>query len=162
MSERDTKQNVRTRQEKSNESFARRELAGFGGRLREAFGGAKNVEIARRLGVTEAAVRNYLEGRVPPAETLLLIADRTSCSLDWLLINKGPRLTPTGGPGGDTEGLKEENGNSHSRLPEASEQSPGTGGRTEEKVLVAHMQLIIEQNNLIIELLKDIKAGFTK
>ncbi|HYE72587.1 MAG TPA: helix-turn-helix domain-containing protein [Blastocatellia bacterium] len=67
----------------------------FGARLREAFGNAKNAEIARRLGVSEPAVKNYMEGRVPPSDTLVKIADLTNCSLHWLLTGEGMKTIET-------------------------------------------------------------------
>jgi transcriptional regulator with XRE-family HTH domain len=65
----------------------------FGARLREAFEGASNAEIARQLDLTPAAITNYMEGRIPPAETLTKIADITGCSLHWLIIGDGPKAT---------------------------------------------------------------------
>ncbi len=63
----------------------------FGERLRDAFGGARNAEIARKLKISEPAAKNYLEGRVPDAQTLIQIADLTNCSLHWLLTGEGPK-----------------------------------------------------------------------
>jgi len=63
----------------------------FGERLRDAFNGAKNVEIAKQLGVSEAAVRNYLDGRIPSAELLVLISNRTKCSIHWLITGRGSK-----------------------------------------------------------------------
>lgn len=64
---------------------------GFGSRLREAFNNAKNVDIASKLGVTEAAVRNYIDGRIPSAEMLVAISERTNCSIHWLVTGEGPK-----------------------------------------------------------------------
>ena len=66
-------------------------LSEFGSRLKIAFKNASNVEIAKILGITETAVRNYLKKRVPKAETLILISDKTNCSIHWLLTDEGPR-----------------------------------------------------------------------
>jgi transcriptional regulator with XRE-family HTH domain len=63
----------------------------FGHRLRTAFGSAKRTEIAKILNVSEAAVKNYLAGRVPDSEKLLLIAKATNCNLHWLLTGEGDR-----------------------------------------------------------------------
>lgn len=71
-------------------------MSQFGERLREAFRGAKNVQIARALGVSEAAVRNYIEGRIPAAEMLALISEGTLCSIHWLITGEGAKfLAPT-------------------------------------------------------------------
>ena len=71
------------------------EKTSFGERLRQAFGGAKQVEIARKMGVSESAVKNYVTGRVPDAEKLLLIKNLTNCDLDWLLTGEGSQFGTT-------------------------------------------------------------------
>lgn len=68
-----------------------RQTSEFGQRLREAFNGAKNVEIARKLGLTGGAVKHYIEGRIPSAELLIVISKMTNCSLDWLLTGVLPK-----------------------------------------------------------------------
>ena len=70
----------------SSESFGE-----FPVRFRAAFHNAKMAEIARQLGITGPAVKNYLIGRIPPAETLLQVQKLTGCSLHWLLTGEGPR-----------------------------------------------------------------------
>jgi repressor LexA len=64
---------------------------GFGERLKEAFGNAGTAEIARRLGITYQAAKNYVEGRIPPAEKLIEISRSTNCSIHWLLTGEGSR-----------------------------------------------------------------------
>lgn len=59
--------------------------------MREAFGGATNAEIARQLGRTEPAVKNYIDGRIPAADDLVAISYLTGCSVHWLLTGDGPR-----------------------------------------------------------------------
>lgn len=61
----------------------------FGSRLKEAFGGAKNGVIGRKIGVSENTVGFYVRGRVPDWEILLRIASVTECSIDWLLTGEG-------------------------------------------------------------------------
>lgn len=74
---------------------------GFGKRLREAFKGATNAEISRKLGISEAGAKNYLDGRIPPADMLVTIRGLTSCSVDWLLTGEGAKwfgsIQETGG-----------------------------------------------------------------
>jgi transcriptional regulator with XRE-family HTH domain len=84
----DTKQTVRMSQEENAQFVLSSNLADFGKRLREAFNNASNVEIAKVLGVTEAGVRNYLNGRIPSAETLYLISVKTNRSIDWLVTGR--------------------------------------------------------------------------
>lgn len=63
----------------------------FSDRLRVAFGGASMAEVARRLGLPHATVRNYFQGRLPAADILERIAKETNVSLSWLLLDLGPR-----------------------------------------------------------------------
>ncbi|MCB1026128.1 MAG: helix-turn-helix domain-containing protein [Acidobacteria bacterium] len=61
----------------------------FGKRLKAAFGGATNQEIADVLGVSAPAVQNYVSGRVPDGDKLRTIAAVTKCDLHWLLTGDG-------------------------------------------------------------------------
>lgn len=63
-------------------------MGNFGDRLRIAFGNAKNAEIARKLRVSEPAVKNYISGRIPNLDTLLEIKNLTGRSLDWLITGE--------------------------------------------------------------------------
>lgn len=62
----------------------------FGERLRKAYGGADNSKIARQLKRSDAALTNYMKGRVPPAELLVEISAQTGFSIHWLLTGNGP------------------------------------------------------------------------
>lgn len=68
----------------------------FTERLKAAFDFATMAEIARRIGVPHATVRNYFRGRMPAPEVLIKIANETSVSLNWLLIGVGEMYA---GPG---------------------------------------------------------------
>jgi transcriptional regulator with XRE-family HTH domain len=61
----------------------------FSQRMAQAFDYAKMSEIARRIGVPHATVRNYFHGRMPAPEVLIKIADETNVSLNWLLTGVG-------------------------------------------------------------------------
>lgn len=61
----------------------------FKERLAQAFGFATMAQIARRLGIPHATVRNYFGGRLPAPEVLIKIANETNVSLNWLLIGVG-------------------------------------------------------------------------
>jgi len=61
------------------------------GRLTETLQSAEPAEISRRLGISYQAAKNYLEGRLPSAEVLALIAEQTDYSLNWLLTGKGAK-----------------------------------------------------------------------
>lgn len=88
----DIKQNVKVCQVNISQFVNSMADSSFGERLKVAFRGAKNYEIARKMGVSDAAVKNYVDGRVPNAEILLLIRRLTGCNLDWLLSGEGSRF----------------------------------------------------------------------
>ncbi|MFN2502327.1 MAG: helix-turn-helix domain-containing protein [Pyrinomonadaceae bacterium] len=58
-------------------------------RLHTAFDHASMAEVARRLKIPHATVRNYYRGRLPAPEVLIKIAEETGISLNWLLMGKG-------------------------------------------------------------------------
>ena len=62
----------------------------FGERMRDAFKGATNAEIARILKITPTAVGNHIKGRVT-LSVLLGVLESTGCSADWLLTGKGSK-----------------------------------------------------------------------
>jgi AcrR family transcriptional regulator len=62
----------------------------FTERLKQAFDNATMAEIARRIDVPHATIRNYFQGRMPAPDVLIKIADNTGVSLNWLLTGKGP------------------------------------------------------------------------
>ena len=61
----------------------------FIARLNRTFAHASMAEVARRLGVPHATVRNYFQGRLPSPEVLIKIAHETGISLNWLLAGTG-------------------------------------------------------------------------
>jgi transcriptional regulator with XRE-family HTH domain len=63
--------------------------ATFPQRLSEAFGFATMADIARRIGVPHATIRNYFQGRMPAPDVLIKIANETNVSLNWLLSGTG-------------------------------------------------------------------------
>lgn len=58
-------------------------------RLDRTFDSASMADVARRLNMPHATVRNYYLGRLPAPEVLIRIADETGVSLNWLLTGKG-------------------------------------------------------------------------
>lgn len=61
----------------------------FTDRLSQAFDGASMADIARKIGVPHATIRNYFGGRLPSPEVLIKIAAETNVSLNWLLLGNG-------------------------------------------------------------------------
>lgn len=119
-------------------------------RLRQVFPGMTMAQIAQKLGVPHATVRNYFNGRLPATEILAKIAEETGVSLNWLLTNKGPQWAAhTAESGGEKEGVSQENGSSSRPRNEAVVAGPERAA--ENRVLISHMELIIEQNNCTIE-----------
>lgn len=70
----------------------------FQERLKQAFDFATMADIARRIGVPHATVRNYFRGRMPAPEVLIKIANETHVSLNWLLIGTGEMYVSGGRP----------------------------------------------------------------
>jgi transcriptional regulator with XRE-family HTH domain len=71
-------------------------MSTFGERLKIAFHNAKNAEIARKLGVSESAVKNYMDGRVPDSDKLIKITSLTNCNLHWLITGQGVKFLDEG------------------------------------------------------------------
>ena len=70
-------------------------------RLRRAFDNASMADVARRLDLPHATVRNYFkEGRLPAPEVLIRIARETGVSLNWLLLGTGEMYAGEMGPVG--------------------------------------------------------------
>ena len=62
----------------------------FIARLNKTFDGATMAEVARRLKIPHATVRNYYkEARLPAPEVLMKIAIESGVSLNWLLLGTG-------------------------------------------------------------------------
>lgn len=66
-------------------------LSDFGERLKQAYESHTVADLARKMGVTHQAAKNYVEGRLPAAERLLEISNSTGCSIDWLLTGLGTK-----------------------------------------------------------------------
>lgn len=58
-------------------------------RLEKTFEHESMADVARRLGIPHATVRNYYQGRLPAPEVLIKIANVTNVSLNWLLTGAG-------------------------------------------------------------------------
>jgi transcriptional regulator with XRE-family HTH domain len=58
-------------------------------RLDKAFDHASMADVARKLSIPHATVRNYYNGRLPAAEVLIKIARESGVSLNWLLLGRG-------------------------------------------------------------------------
>lgn len=130
-----------------------REAADVSRRLRLLFEDTTDLEIAQMLGVSIETVSEFWSGRLPATSVLATIADRTGVSLTWLLTNRGPRwAAPSERLGGETQGVSENNGSSQPRK-EAVRPSPEKKG-TDDPLLLAYVQLLVEQNNRIIQLLE--------
>lgn len=55
-----------------------------------------NNQIATELGVANSAITNYMAGRIPAADILELISQKTKCSIHWLVTGEGEQyLQPT-------------------------------------------------------------------
>src|SRR3954467_3730885 len=66
--------------------------SGFAIRFAEVCGTGRVSKIQRLLNIPYQSAKNYLNGRLPRPEVLLLISDRTGCSIDWLLTGRGKKF----------------------------------------------------------------------
>jgi hypothetical protein len=61
-------------------------------RLVDICGTDEPARLQRLLNISYQAAKNYLSGRFPNTEMLLIISERTGCSIDWLLTGKGKKF----------------------------------------------------------------------
>lgn len=65
----------------------------FGERLLKLRGARSQTEFCRLLGIaSQQTYANYEKGRVPKPEILQRIAQRTGCSIEWLLTGSEPEI----------------------------------------------------------------------
>jgi hypothetical protein len=64
----------------------------FASRFADVCGTQEAAKVQRLLNIPYQSAKNYLNGRLPQAEVLILIADRTGCSIDWLLTGRGKKF----------------------------------------------------------------------
>jgi transcriptional regulator with XRE-family HTH domain len=67
-------------------------VSDFPTRLRTVFKGAKNSEIARKIGVSDQAVGDYMRGRLPNADVLIKIRESANADLNWLLTGEEEKV----------------------------------------------------------------------
>ncbi|HGB5306331.1 TPA: helix-turn-helix domain-containing protein [Salmonella enterica subsp. enterica serovar Poona] len=73
-------------------TIARAEIVRFGERLRAAMNGMSNVELAKKSGLSEGAIRKYIKGEsYPSIDNAALVADACGVSLIWLLCGEEVR-----------------------------------------------------------------------
>src|SRR5437868_14576535 len=65
---------------------------GFISRFVEVCGTDQPMKVQRLLNISHQAVRNYLTGRLPDTNHLLLIAEKTPYSVHWLLTGRGKKF----------------------------------------------------------------------
>jgi transcriptional regulator with XRE-family HTH domain len=86
---RDITRGGKSRQQLFSHGVKEKKDSPFGLRLREAFQGATNAEIARKMGVNQSAITNYMAGRIPQPDALLMVWRLTQRSIHWLLTGEG-------------------------------------------------------------------------
>jgi hypothetical protein len=64
----------------------------FVSRLIEACGADRPADLQRSLNISYQAAKNYLRGRLPNTEMLMIISEQTGVSIDWLLTGRGAKL----------------------------------------------------------------------
>lgn len=68
----------------------------FADRLRALIGEASQSEFARRCGIGESSLRQYLAGSIPGIDKAVQIASGTGASLEWLITGESSRDSATG------------------------------------------------------------------
>ena len=76
-----------------NKTVMSQETPGFSDRFVEACGTSEPAEIQRLLNIKYQTVVNYLNGRLPKADKLIAISERTGYSIDWLLTGRRSKRT---------------------------------------------------------------------
>ncbi|MGC2238904.1 MAG: helix-turn-helix domain-containing protein [Pyrinomonadaceae bacterium] len=61
-------------------------------RFVEVCGSSQPVEVARLLNISYQAAKNYLFGRMPDSNVLVIISERTPYSIHWLLTGQGKKF----------------------------------------------------------------------
>jgi AcrR family transcriptional regulator len=61
----------------------------FHERLSRVFDRGTMADVARRLDLPHATIRNYFGGRLPAPDVLIRIANETNVSINWLLTGQG-------------------------------------------------------------------------
>jgi phage repressor protein C with HTH and peptisase S24 domain len=61
-------------------------------RFIEACGSSEASDIQRLLNIPYQSAKNYLEGRFPNSDKLILISEVTGSSIDWLLTGRGKKF----------------------------------------------------------------------
>ena len=64
----------------------------FASRFADICGSSEAAKVQRLLNIPYQSAKNYLNGRLPQAEVLILISERTGCSIDWLLTGRGKKF----------------------------------------------------------------------
>ncbi len=65
--------------------FMRNKITQFKDRLRQAMGNESGNSLAKRCGISEAAIRTYLSGKTYPSlDKLALLAEKCEVSIEWL------------------------------------------------------------------------------
>ncbi|CAM3720275.1 MULTISPECIES: helix-turn-helix domain-containing protein [Xenorhabdus] len=68
-----------------NRVFIRNKITQFKDRLRQAMGNESGNSLAKRCGISEAAIRTYLSGKTYPSlDKLALLAEKCEVSIEWL------------------------------------------------------------------------------
>lgn len=70
----------------------------FGKKLRERreLFGFTQVGLANKLGCDKGTIQNWEAGSLPKGDYAIALAELLECSLDWLLMNSGPKPGPPG------------------------------------------------------------------
>lgn len=80
-----------TSSQSSKENMEKAPVQDFGVRLADVIGDESVNSFAKRCGVSEGSIRNYLRDKVPGADIALQIADTAGVSFEWLVSGRGSK-----------------------------------------------------------------------
>ena len=72
------------------------ENTAFIGRFIEALGTDEPAVVQRKLGIPYQSAKNYLQGRLPASDVLIVISEKTGVSIHWLLTGNGTKWVKKG------------------------------------------------------------------
>lgn len=133
-------------------------MESFGDRLKAAYATTEIAVLARKMGVTYQAAKNYVTDRLPSPEKLVEISNSTGCSIDWLLTGKGEKHFRPGEReiGGVSERIRVVAGEQSRRMHADAEIDGGGGERATLRLLTDYLLATALVEFKIIDSIRDV------
>lgn len=109
---------------------------GITGRLHELMGEEGPAAFARKCGIPDSSMRQYLKGSIPGADKAAQIADRNGVTLQWLITGEGPQFPAAAGapPPAAAPGFAED------QAPYSAGPDPELFGRIVDRIAKVHRE----------------------